>query len=82
MDFVSIIMAVLALCKSRRNISFLWKSYNTHLTRNICFAAIELIKLLMNYEVQDTLLRGLVRLLRPSKEDIRRPDIMDGMYVR
>ena len=43
------------------------------------FSAIELIKDLMEYEVKDNLLKGLVKLLRPAKEDLlRRPDILDG----
>ncbi|KAJ8305782.1 hypothetical protein KUTeg_016327 [Tegillarca granosa] len=43
------------------------------------FEGIELIKELMEYDVSDRLLQGLVRLLHPSKEDtIRRPDILEG----
>ena len=43
------------------------------------FTAIELVKDLMDYEVQDPLLKGLVKLLRPAKEDLlNRPDILDG----
>jgi len=43
------------------------------------FAAIELIKELMGYEVGGTLLSGLVGLLRPAKEDIiHKPDLLDG----
>lgn len=43
--------------------------------------AIELIKELMDYEVSDSLLKGLVLLLRPAKEDlIRKPEILDGLY--
>lgn len=46
-------------------------------------AAIELIKDLMNYEVKDALLLGLVKLLRPSKEDlVRRPDLFEGRFHR
>ena len=42
-------------------------------------SAIELIKELMEYEVQLALLRGLVRLLRPAKEDLLpRPELLDG----
>ena len=63
---------VFVLCTS--NINYRFVLYNCY------FLAIELIKLLMEYEIQDSILRGLVRLLRPAKEDIirRRPDIMDG----
>lgn len=33
----------------------------------------------MEYEVSDSLLKGLVSLLRPAKEDlIRKPEILDG----
>jgi hypothetical protein len=43
------------------------------------YAAIELIKDLMSYDVRDALLRGLVKLLRPSKEDmLRRPELFEG----
>lgn len=42
------------------------------------FEAIELIKELMDYEVGETLLQGLVELLRPAKEDIiQKPDLLD-----
>ena len=45
-------------------------------------AAIELVKLLMMYDVRDSLLKGLVKLLRPSKEDmLRRPEILDDPNV-
>ena len=37
------------------------------------------MKELMNYEVRDVLLKGLVALLRPSKEELLgRPEILDG----
>ncbi|XP_041358939.1 armadillo-like helical domain containing protein 1 isoform X1 [Gigantopelta aegis] len=46
------------------------------------FEAIELIKELMNYDVRELLLKGLVTLLRPSKEDtISRPEILDDPNV-
>ena len=33
----------------------------------------------MEYEVSDSLLKGLVSLLRPAKENlIRKPEILDG----
>ncbi|KAK2138662.1 hypothetical protein LSH36_2660g00000 [Paralvinella palmiformis] len=36
----------------------------------------------MDYEVQDPLLKGLVKLLRPAKEDLlNRPDILDDPDV-
>lgn len=38
------------------------------------YEGLELIKLLMNYEVKEKLLTGLVRLLKPSREDIMPPD--------
>lgn len=42
------------------------------------FEAIELIKELMDYNVGETLLKGLVELLRPAKEDIiQKPDLLD-----
>lgn len=42
------------------------------------YEAIELIKDLMSYDVRDALLRGLVKLLRPSKEDmLRRPELFE-----
>ncbi|KAL4237129.1 hypothetical protein ACF0H5_005510 [Mactra antiquata] len=42
------------------------------------FEAIELIKELMDYEVGQTLLSGLVGLLRPAKEDIiQKPDLLE-----
>ena len=35
----------------------------------------------MEYEVRDKLLRGVVKLLRPAKEDLlNRPDILDGEF--
>lgn len=44
--------------------------------------AIELIKELMEYEVSDSLLKGLVSLLRPAKEDlIKKPEILDGIKI-
>lgn len=47
------------------------------------YEAIELIKDLMEYEVKDNLLKGLVKLLRPAKEDLlRRPDILDDPQVQ
>ncbi|XP_063441619.1 armadillo-like helical domain containing protein 1 [Mytilus trossulus] len=46
------------------------------------YEAIELIKELMDYEVSDSLLKGLVLLLRPAKEDlIRKPEILDDPDV-
>ncbi|KAK2138580.1 hypothetical protein LSH36_2776g00005, partial [Paralvinella palmiformis] len=46
------------------------------------YEAIELVKDLMDYEVQDPLLKGLVKLLRPAKEDLlNRPDILDDPDV-
>ena len=37
----------------------------------------------MSYDVRQNILRGLVRLLRPSKDDIdSRPEILDGESVR
>ncbi|XP_074642308.1 armadillo-like helical domain containing protein 1 [Tubulanus polymorphus] len=46
------------------------------------YEAIELIKDLMNYEVQTNLLKGLVQLLRPAREDTRaRPEILDDPGV-
>ncbi|CAH1776102.1 unnamed protein product [Owenia fusiformis] len=45
------------------------------------FEAIELMKDLMNYDIQQSLLSGLVKLLRPSKEDIlsqRKPEILNN----
>ena len=51
-----------------------WTMHMPLISWNVCnlskFAAIELIKDLMEYEVKDMLLRGLVKLLRPSKEDL------------
>ena len=45
------------------------------------FSAIELVKELMDYEVGEQLLSGLVSLLRPAKEDIiAKPDLLDGDY--
>jgi len=45
-------------------------------------AAVELIQLLMDYNVQSLLLQGLVKLLRPTKEDlINRPEILDGLCL-
>ncbi|XP_002741408.1 armadillo-like helical domain containing protein 1 [Saccoglossus kowalevskii] len=42
------------------------------------YEAIELIKDLMKYDVQDQLLRGLVQVLVPAREDmLRRPEILD-----
>jgi hypothetical protein len=36
----------------------------------------------MDYDVRVPLLRGLVRLLRPAKEDLLpRPELLDGMYI-
>ena len=36
----------------------------------------------MEYEVRDVLLKGLVKLLRPSKEDmLQRPEILDDPGV-
>ena len=43
------------------------------------YEASELIKDLMQYDVQITLLRSLVLLLKPSKNDIHeKPEILDG----
>lgn len=44
------------------------------------YEAIQLINLLMNYPVRDKLLEGLIRSLKPSKEDIlsgRQPEIFN-----
>lgn len=42
------------------------------------FEAIELVKELMDYEVGEALLSGLVGLLRPAKEDIiQKPDLLE-----
>lgn len=44
------------------------------------YEGIELIQLLMDYDVQNLLLKGLVKLLRPSKEDLlKRPDIFNDI---
>lgn len=46
------------------------------------FEAIELIKELMDYEVGEQLLSGLVALLRPAKEDIiQKPDLLEDAEV-
>lgn len=46
------------------------------------YEAIELIKLLMGYEIRDILLDGLVKLLRPAKEDLLlRPQVLDDPDV-
>ncbi|KAL5017594.1 hypothetical protein ScPMuIL_007183 [Solemya velum] len=46
------------------------------------FEVIELIKELMDYEVADSLLAGLVTLLRPTKEEtFHRPEILDDPDV-
>ena len=44
------------------------------------YLAIELIKELMNYEVADSLLSGLVSLLRPAVDDIKpkEQEVLDG----
>ena len=44
------------------------------------YEASELIKDLMNYDVQLETLKGLVSLLKPSKEDIQadKPEILNG----
>lgn len=40
----------------------------------------ELIKLLMDYEVRDQLLAGIVKLLKLSKEDLMNgPEILKGL---
>jgi len=53
--------------------------YNVFICYFFLSPAIELIKELMEYEVSDSLLKGLVSLLRPAKEDlIRKPEILDG----
>lgn len=44
------------------------------------YEAIQLIKLLMNYSVRDKLLEGLIKALKPSKEDIitgKAPEILN-----
>ena len=50
------------------------------LTKEFVCAAIELIKELMSYEVADSLLSGLVSLLRPALDDINKPqqDLLEG----
>ena len=54
----------------------LWMSLTIH----IFLSAIELVKELMDYEVGEQLLSGLVSLLRPAKEDIiAKPDLLDGI---
>ncbi|XP_064624943.1 armadillo-like helical domain containing protein 1 isoform X1 [Lineus longissimus] len=46
------------------------------------YEAIELVKLLMSYEVQSELLKNLVTLLRPAKEDmIKKPEILEDPDV-
>lgn len=46
------------------------------------FEAIELVKELMDYEVGESLLSGLVALLRPAKEDIiQKPDLLEDAEV-
>jgi len=46
------------------------------------YEAIELVKLLMSYDIGEQLLSGLVRLLRPAKEDLlQRPALLDDPDV-
>jgi hypothetical protein len=47
------------------------------------YEASELIKDLMRYDVQLAVLKGLVALLKPSKEDIQadKPEILSGMLL-
>jgi len=46
------------------------------------YEAIELIKLMMTYEIRSAVLKGLVRLLRPAKEDLLlRPQVLDDPDV-
>ena len=47
------------------------------------YEASELIKELIRYDVQLAILKGLVSLLKPSKEDIQadRPEILNGMLL-
>ena len=45
-------------------------------------SAIELIRDLMSFDVRPKIMHGLVKLLRPSKDDIdSRPEILDGKSV-
>lgn len=46
------------------------------------YEASELIKDLMNYDVQPAVLKGLVSLLKPTKEDVHadRPEILSGKF--
>jgi len=45
------------------------------------FVALELIQLLMEYEVRGAILEGLVHLLRPTSDDIKQQlDILSGQY--
>jgi len=44
-----------------------------------CTEALELIQLLMEYEVRSVILEGLVRLLRPSTDDVQQQlDMLNG----
>ena len=47
------------------------------------YEASELIKELIRYDVQLAVLKGLVSLLKPSKEDIQAdiPEILNGMLL-
>ena len=47
------------------------------------YEASELIKDLMRYDVQLAILKGLVSLLKPSKEDIQadKPEILSGRLL-
>jgi len=45
-------------------------------------AALELIQLLMEYDVKPAVLEGLVRLLRPTTDDIQQQlDILNGQLL-
>lgn len=47
------------------------------------YEAIQLVILLMNYSVRDKLLEGLIRALKPSKEEIltgKLPEILDDHH--
>ena len=47
------------------------------------YEASELIKDLMHYDVQLAILKGLVSLLKPTKEDVQadKPEILSGMFL-
>ena len=81
-------MMWLTLCKvSSVSESLLWltglKAPTNQLTnRFFLCTAIELIKELMSYEVADSLLSGLVALLRPALDDIKpRQDLLAGKIL-